>query len=416
MANAQLAKSIFARKPDEETIVADVYQKTTPEAVNSYQDITGTSTDLYDQFSFLSKFTSGQKLAGPTNEAAASLKDQLDGSLPSTASKAKSLIGDTLKSVKSAAGMVKSAGNALKTATQAYAQVDGLVKAVKSGNLKDLRGITNTLNAITGKTSVLLSPNGSLGKIYGQVVDQASMAGISNSFGIVAGAVRDSTTLANKGNVLYNMASTSLPGALKRGDYLSVSSMADHLGTGVVGMMDSSAVKKLTANTKVAVPGTQTLGQFYEYQGAYSKIDPNWNKSSFQPAGSSTSMNDLTCLMGASKETKDLFSNGAKMSNDPSTRWYAAVDAFPEPKTVTESIKSRYPMSTASSASNAILRDADPRIDMEQAKREILANSDKNAILSNSDKNAILSNPDKGSILSGLDKEGILTGGSGDFW
>jgi hypothetical protein len=366
MANAQLAKSIFSRTPDQETIVADVYQTTTPEAINSYQDITGTSTDLYDQFSFLSKFNSSQKLVGPTIENAASLKDQVGSAFSDSASKAKSLISDTLggikSTVKSATGIVKTAGNALKTATQAYSQVNGLVTAVKSGNLKDLRGITNTLNAITGKTSVLLSPNGPVGKIYGQVVDQASMAGISDAFGVVAGAVKESTTLVNKGAVLHQMASVSLPGALKRGDYLSVSSMASNLGDGVVGMLDSSAVQKLAANTKAIVPANQVKGQFYEFQGAYTKIDPNWNKSTFTPAGG-TPMKSLSCLMGASPETKSLFSMGSKMTNDPATRWYSALDAFPEPKSVSESIKSRYPMAPAANANNMTSRDTDPRVE-----------------------------------------------------
>jgi hypothetical protein len=251
----------------------------------------------------------------------------------------------------------------MKTAASAYTQVNGIISAVKHGNLKDIRNITNTLNSITGKTSVLLSPIGAIGTIYGSLVDRAGAAGFVDSFGIVAGAVRDSTTLVNKSNVLYQMATTSMPGALSRGDYQSVASMVDHLGNGAVGMINPSAVNQLSRNNKTRYTPAQISGangQFVQYQGAYEKIDPNWNKSSWQPMGSSTTIKDLTCLMDASPETKSVFSIGAKTSPDPGMKWYSALDAFGEKKSVDGELKKRYPFTPM--PTNVFNKDSDPRV------------------------------------------------------
>jgi hypothetical protein len=370
--SVQLAKSIFSRTPDQETIVEDVYKKTDTSVVNSFQDLTGTSGDLYDKFSFLSRYNSNQILVDPNRAfdgGGGSLSDIIGSALPSDASKQKSLLSDTLGSIKSAANTVRSVTkpitSVVKTATSAYAQINGIVHAIKTGNLKDVRNITNTLNAVTGKTSVLLSPNSAVGSIYGSLVDRASAAGIADSFGIVAGAVKESTTLVNKGNVLYQMATTSMPGVISRGDYRSVASMVDNIGNGAVGMINPAAVNLLSKNNKTKYTASQISGadgQFVQYRGAYGKIDPNWNVSSWQPLGSSTKINDLSCLMDASPETKSVFSIGAKTSADQDTKWYSALDAFTSKKSVDEELKRRYPMSLSSSSYAMSTRDTDPRI------------------------------------------------------
>lgn len=370
--NVQLAKSIFSRTPDQETIVEDVYKKTDTSVVNSFQDLTGTSGDLYDQFSFLSRYNSSQIMVDPNRAfdgGGGSLSDTINSALPSDASKQKSLLSDTLGSIKSTVNSVRAVTkpitSVIKTTTSAYAQINGIVHAVKNGNLKDVRNITNTLNAVTGKATVLLSPNSAVGTIYGSLVDRASAAGIADSFGIVAGAVKDSTNLVNKGNVLYQMATTSMPGVISRGDYRSVASMAENIGTGAVGMINPAAVSLLSKNNKTKYTPAEISGangQFVQYRGAYDKIDPNWNVSRWQPNGSTTKINDLSCLMDASPETRNVFSIGAKTTADPNARWYSALDAFTGKKTVDDELNRRYPMNISTGDSSFYYRDTDPRL------------------------------------------------------
>lgn len=370
MADAQLAKSIFSRKPDEETIVADVYTSTGDSSVNSFQDISGSSTDLLDSVSFLSKFNSAKNLiGGPTIQNAEALKGNITDALGNSTSSAKSLVGDLMSKAKTAMSSVGGAtsliSGTLRTGSDAYTQIGGLVKAVKSGNLKDLRNVTNTLNAITGKTSVLLSANGAVGKIYGTVVDQAGAAGMSDSFKLVSDAVRDSNTLVNKGSILYTMAGTALPGAVGRGDVRGVASMVDSLGSGSISMMKPNAVSKLAANFKEKLSPAEiggANGQFVQYAGAYQKIDPNWTTSAWKPLGSTAEVKDLSKLLDASSATKNLFATGARMNGGAQNRFFCALDAFGSKPNVSDSIRQNFPMSTAPNSTTTQMNDSDPRV------------------------------------------------------
>lgn len=370
MANSQLAKSIFSRTPDEDTIVEDVYKSTSGAVVNSFQDQTGTGGDLYDKFSFLSKFSSGQNLMDPGRlfEEKASITDSIKDALGEGASKAKSLIGSLTGGIKSAMAVAKTVTGAVNEAKSAYAQVNGVVSLVKNANLKDLRSATNTLNAITGKTSVLLSPNSVVGAMYGSVVDQASAAGIRDAFGVVAGAVKESTTLINKGQILHQMATKSLPGTLSRGDYLSAASMVNSLGDGVVGMIDPTAVTKLATNIKTIPPSPNGKGPsfaFTEIKNTFSKIDINWDVSSWKPSGSTVEIKDVSKLATASPEVKKVFTEGAKDAPvsevDKAYAFYAAIRKENDAQTVDQYNLKKYP--GAPTAKEAMVsRDVDPQI------------------------------------------------------
>jgi hypothetical protein len=367
MANSQLAKSIFSRTPDEDTIVEDVYKSTSGAVVNSFQDQTGTGGDLYDKFSFLSKFSSGQNLMDPSRlfEEKASITDSIKDALGEGASKAKSLIGSLTGGIKSAMSVAKTVTGAVGEAKSAYAQVNGVVTSVKNANLKDLRSAANTLNAITGKTSVLLSPNSVVGAMYGSVVDQASAAGIRDAFGVVAGAVKESTTLVNKGQILHQMATKALPGTLSRGDYLSAASMATSLGDGVVGMIDPGAVTKLASNIKTIPPATSGKGPSYAFldiKNTFSKIDANWDLSSWKPtAGSTVAVKDLTPIISASPEVKNVFVAGSQESTDKNLKFYSVLQADFKLQTVDEYNRAKYPGATITKSSLQV-RDTDPRV------------------------------------------------------
>lgn len=368
MAGPQLAKSMFTRTPSEETAVADVYKENGDSTVNSFQDITGTSTELVDSISFLSKSNSSKLLIGPTLEKAASLQETVESTLGNATSKVKSEVSSMLGSAKGGLAIVadatKTIGGVIKQGLDAYSQVNGVVTALKSGNLKDIRNITNTLNTVVGKTSVLLSPNGATGKLYGILVDQASAAGISDSFKLVADSVKASTEMVNKGTVLYGMAKTSLPGALSRGDYKNVASMVESLGSGAINMLNPNAVSQLSKNNTTKVKPSDiggSDGQFVKYQDAYQKIDPGWNISKWKTAVSGP-IKDLSKLADAAKETKEVFSTGAKLANDVSTRWYSALDAIKVKPTVDSVIKKQYPLSAISNSKTMVAGDSDPRI------------------------------------------------------
>lgn len=368
MAGAQLVQSFFTRTPSEETAVADVYKENGDTTVNSFQDITGTGTELVDSISFLSKSNSSKILSGPTIANAESISSTVNSAMGDASSKSKSMVSDLLGKAKSSFGSLSSAtktiSGTLRGGADAYVQVGGLVKAIKSGNLKDLRNVTNTLNSITGKTSALLSPNGAVGKIYGTVVDQASAAGIADSFKTVADAVKENATLVNKSSVLYSMATTALPGAVSRGDYRNVASMVDSLGTGSVSLMNPTAVSQLAKNnttksTPAAIGGL--TGEFSQIQTAFKKIDPNWNTSQWKSEGGKI-YKDLSKLIGSSKETKEIFSIGSKLDSTADNKWYSALDAIKVPTTVDSVIKKQYPYTTISNSPPMSTPDTDPRV------------------------------------------------------
>lgn len=361
----QLASSIFSRTPDQETVVEDVYKKTDTSVVNSYQDLTGTTTDLEGQFGFLNKYISNQKMVDP-NRAFSSGSDSIDSALPDSMSKAKSLLSGIRDTAKSTLGTIKGITSTVKKATAAYTQINGIIKTIQHGNLKDVRSIANTLNAVTGTASVLVSPNGALGSIYGSLVDRASAVGISNSFNVVAGAVKASTDIVNKGEVLKRMASTALPGALARGDYTTVASMVDHIGTGAVSMMNPSSVSTLSRNINVRATPAQIGGSgglFSDVTSSFSKIDPNWNVSPWQPSGSTTPIRSISNLTSASPETKNIFTTGSLMSGDPSVSFYRSLAVAKPSYSVDDEITSRYPQSVRLVASAMSKQsDSDPRV------------------------------------------------------
>jgi hypothetical protein len=186
---------------------------------------------------------------------------------------------------------------------------------------------------------------------------------------VVADTIKSSTNIANKTSMLYTVATGSLPGALARGDLASVASMADYIGNGAVSMIQPSSVKQLAKNDKTSYTPTEisgtanAQGQFVQYSGAYQKIDPNWNQSSWQPfsLSSSAPIKDLTCLMGASSQVKSIFTTGGLTSSNAADKTYAALTAFSKPLSVDDEISRRYPQSVAT-GSNMQLRDSDPRV------------------------------------------------------
>lgn len=370
---AGLAKSIFSRTPDESTVVEDVYKKTNSEVVNSFQDISKTGLELGKQFGFLSSASSGNllKLAsdGMLSLNTESLTDKISGAFSDEYSKAKSLVSDVLSGKASAIDTIKSTTNSvtglLRKASDVYYTVNGVVSTVKNGNVSDLRGIVNTINQVTNRTSIALSANGALGGIMTSLIGEAGALGIQDAFGIVAAGVKDSTNITNQGQLIYQMATGSLPGAIARGDLRSVASIVDHLGTGAASMLNPTAVKQLARSDKSQYSPSEirgSNGQFYEYQGAYQRIDPNWNKSSWTPLGSSSKIRDLTNLMGASSQVKNIFTTGSLMSNNAGDKLYAALKIFDKPKSVDDEIARRYPHSPASKSSGMDVRDADPRL------------------------------------------------------
>jgi len=59
---ANLASSVFSRKPDESVVVEDVYKKVNAVTVNSYQNNLFTSQDLKFDFNFASANTAASNI------------------------------------------------------------------------------------------------------------------------------------------------------------------------------------------------------------------------------------------------------------------------------------------------------------------------------------------------------------------
>lgn len=368
---ANLASSIFNRTPDESTVVEDVYKKNNDTTVNSFQDQLLSGFDLSNQLGFLSKFTSGNVLKtaidGSLSLDKDSLTDKISAAFSDDYSKAKSLISDFATGAKSIVSSVKATTNEvtglLKQAQSVYYTVNGIVNTVKTGNLSDLRGICNTLNAVAGRTSIALSANGALGGIMSGLVGEAGAQGIQGAFGIVADTIQQADYIQNKGQMIYQVATGSLPGAIARGDLGSVASMVDYMGSGAVSMMNPSAVSSLARNDKTSYTPAQiggSAGQFVQYQGAYQKIDPNWNTSSWTPVSSSQPVRDLSSLLDASSQVKNIFTTGGKLSTNTADKLYSALSVFGSKKSVDDEIRKQYPTSAVADTSNICSRDVDP--------------------------------------------------------
>lgn len=370
-----LATSILSRTPDEKTVVADVYTKTDTTVVNSFQDLNLTGFDLSDQFGFLSKFTSGNLLKSATDGLAGlnpeSLTDKISAAFSDEYSKAKSLVNDVVSGSQAAISAIKSDVNTvtglLKEANRVYTTVNGIVRAVQTGNLSDLRGIANTINAVAGKTAIALSANGALGGVFSSLLGEAGAQGIQGAFGTIADAVNSSTQLVNKSSILYTVATNSLPAAVARGDLASVASMADYIGNGAVGMIQPNSVSQLAKNDKTSytttdIRGTTAApGQFVQYQQAYAKIDPTWNQSTFTVEGSNTTFLDLSPLTAASDQVKNTFTQGAITSTADADKPYAALAALNSSYSVNDEITRQFPMSV-STGTNMVQKDTDPRV------------------------------------------------------
>lgn len=371
MAETSLAKSIFSRTPDETTLVEDVYKKTSITPVNSFQDITKTGFELSEEFSFLSTVTSEkilQDAAGDMSIDKESITDKISSAFSGEYGKAKSLVSGLVAGSKAAIAEVKSKTNTvtglLKQAQSVKATVNGIVSTVKTGNLKNLRNVADTINAISGKVSVSLSANGALSGIFTSLVGEAGTAGIKDSFGVVAASIKDASNITDTSKLLYQVASGSLPAAIKRGDLKSITSMADTLGKGAVSMMQPDVLKVLSKTNKDSFTPSQiggANGQFVEYQGAYQKINPTWTQSVWKPLGTTAPVKDLTTLLGAAKETKDIFSLGSKMSSDPATKYLTVIDKFTKAPTVSELFKKNFPAAPVSTT-NIYSKDVDPRL------------------------------------------------------
>lgn len=368
---SKLASSVFTRTPDETTVVADVYKELAPGVVTSFQDSESSSFDLASQFGFLSKASSAAgMLASSAGNALKDATGKIGDALGDSMGKAKSLLGDLASGKASVVATIQGTTNGvtglLRQASSVQYQINGITRAIQNGNLSDIRSITNTLNAVVGTSSMLLQPNGAVAGIYSSLVGEAGKAGISDAFGMIAGSIQASTSFVNKGQMIYQIASGSLPGAVQRGDLRSVASMVDYIGNGTVGMMNPAAVRQLSRNNQDAYTQQQiggSQGQFIQYQGAYQKIDPAWNQSSWRPQGTSTPIRDLSTLMDASRQTKQVFSTGAKLSANPADKYFAILDKFGGSKSVNQEITSRYPMAVTPSSGNMCVRDTSPRVE-----------------------------------------------------
>lgn len=140
--------------------------------------------------------------------------------------------------------------------------------------------------------------------------------------------------------------------------------MADTLGSGAVSIMQPNVLTVLSKTNKDVFTPAQiggSAGQFVKYQDAYQKINPTWSESVWKPLGAIKPIKDLSSLLGAAKATKDVFSVGAKMAEDTSTKYLTLVDKFKKAPTVDELIKKQFP-STPAATVNIFNKDVDPRL------------------------------------------------------
>lgn len=386
---AGMASSILTRTADELTVVEDVYKTTKAGIVNSFQDIQKTQLELTNQFGFLSQINTGELLQkakdGMLSLNMESLKDQISSAFSGDYSKAKTLVQDAISGSKSAIDTIKSTTNAvtglMRQASDVYYTVNGVVNAVKNGNLSDLRGVVDTINNVTGRVGIALSANGAMGGIMTSLVGEAGALGIQDAFGIVAAGVRDAQNITNQAQVIYQMATGSLPAAIARGDLRSVASIADYMGNGAASMLNPTAVKALTktdkteyTNAEIIGDDTEGNGQFHEYRDAYQRIDPNWETSSWKPPTGSDSIKDLSALLDSSDEVRKIFTTGGMCSATAEDKAYMALAVLDKPKTVDEEIQSRYPMNPAINSSTVVTTDSNARVIAESERFSVKTN------------------------------------------
>ena len=368
-----LAKSIFEQKPNESRVVADVYATAKNKVVNSFQALNETMGDVQENMGFLSQLASGDKIKmlEKVGDKLSLNKDGLisniSSALSDSAIRAKSFLSDLATKKEAVMSFyndnVNKVTGIIKDAQSTYVQVQGVYQTVANADLTDLRGITNTMNALNSKLGMNISSDGALSGVYSSLVQEASDLGIRNAFSVVADTIQQSQDIYNKGQAIYSIATDVLPNAIRSGNINLVSDIAGYLGTGSVPMMLPNSIGSLAQYNEDGLQGRTYDEVFADYKERFDKIDPNWNRSIWQLQEESGSLDiyDTSAIAGGSSQIKDIFSVGAMRSDTAADKLFIIAKDIGR-RIVDVEIAKRYPYSPAIGQGRSIGLVSDPRV------------------------------------------------------
>jgi len=368
---ANLASSVFSRKPDELALVADIYKQSNAVTVNSYQDNLFTAQDQLKNLSFASPLKSKEGLLSSLKSAKDSAKGTIGGAVDDVKSKVSEINSTINGALGSSTGKIKTLINDSRGFIQEFNPVTGTnnlannigytVNGIKhdiiSNKIGPVRSTLDTLNALCGDVDYLMKADGVIANILSSLLNNASNLGILNAFQAAALCGLSSIGVDNKYKAINQMTLNVLPNYLNNADVQSVASISSFTNDGYANALNASSIKYLSKN--------ETKYNDYDftwYKTQYSKIDQNWNKSYFKTIGLNLVYDDISKLTEASDLVRDKFVKGALASSDHNDKMYAVLDKIRTEVDVDDEIRKLYPFGNMGKNKNYIGRDLHPGI------------------------------------------------------
>lgn len=290
-----LAASVFLTKPNDKLATLDVYNKTNRSVVNSIQDIARLfnvdSTNIMRGGALISQaFPALQSVAGGLSINVDNLTARIS-SLSKTVSSALSQAG---------AGIAGAIGS-IKLPDSVYSVINGVKSEISSVNITGLNQLTGLVQNITGNRTLMQAVDPTAeASLYLGIISEATRNGIPNSYNSVLSQLTDPTV---KGLVSNNAVNY----AIQSSDTRMLSSIVGNSSTGSLLNLGINIVQAFSSNyrSNYGYDEINSTQEFSDLTTTYTQIDPNWNTTTVTEAGSSTTVIDISSIVGATSDFEE---------------------------------------------------------------------------------------------------------------
>ena len=327
------ASSTFSTGAKDTYRAVDVYSQSGGAPITSYQEKTGDTSSLMGLFGS-GKDASYNALSLAKNTVAYGkgvtvgngTKDSLDRAIGGLGA-----IGSGLRGGASA-GLLGTLMSNIGPSQNIYATVGNTVSRLKSGQLPDIRTVTDLINkasgAATGSPLINITDTNSIVGMTAGLVTQATQYGIPNSFSQLT------KNLTNNPTILAGVIDKALPYVTKMGDVGTLKEMA-LADAGMVKMSNPNILGDFSFNyrTEEGTTGVAQVAAFSNIKETFTAVDPMWDKATTKVnvdgVLSDVVRPNISTMATASSDFKRLFKQGALQSNVPEDKLFLLADLAP---------------------------------------------------------------------------------------
>lgn len=255
--------------------------------------------------------------------------------------------GPLVAGIRSAAkGITDGIASSFKVKGDVFAIVGDVKKRVDSTALNDINSLGTLLNTYTQGTALykIVDKDGQVGLLSG-IAKECMSKGVPGAFAALTKDIKDPLVVKRiAGNILGDI--------VKRSDAGSLKDVGAKLGNGGAKAVNPNFVGDFSKNYQKPPQTTMAnkVGEWQTVTDAYKSADSEWHEVSRTTLNGNEKVVNLTGLMQASPDFKEVITVGAKVSTNPQDK-VLGLSTILTPLTVEESLMQNFPRTISTDAS-----------------------------------------------------------------